>query len=111
MIPSNDYIYNSFISLNLRIADLHDAAGTVEKFHAPPATVMLQFLVQHFHMPTAFLFMLSFPQKVHVYLACCEISIFLTVLRREAPYRVPYLPTTPTFLVRFAILLISKVSR
>lgn len=37
-------------------------------------------------MPTAFLLTVIFPQKVHVYLACWEISIFLTCLRREAPY-------------------------
>jgi hypothetical protein len=28
---------------------------------------------------------LTFPQNEHVYLECCETSIFLTVLRKEAP--------------------------
>ena len=46
---------------------------------------------------------LTLPQKTQVYRACCEMSIFLTCLRREAPYRVPYLPTTPAFLVRLAM--------
>lgn len=45
---------------------------------------------------------LTFPQKLHEYLLCCVISIFLTILRSEAPYLVPYLPVIPTFLVRFA---------
>lgn len=44
---------------------------------------------------------LTLPQKVQVYFACWVISIFLIILRIEAPYLVPYLPTTPTFLVRF----------
>ena len=33
------------------------------------------------------------------YVLCWEISIFLTILRREEPYLVPYLPQIPTFLV------------
>lgn len=44
----------------------------------------------------------TFPQNVQVYFECWVISIFFTILRNEAPYRVPYLPTTPTFCVRFA---------
>ena len=73
-------------------------------------------------MPVACLFILSLPQKVQVYFECCEISIFLTVFLREAPYLgfpndfsiysmcsrfsylVPYFPVIPTFLVRLAIL-------
>jgi len=55
----------------------------------------------HFQMPTTSRFTLSFPQKTHVYLECCDISIFLIIFRREAPYRVPYFPQIPTFLVRF----------
>ena len=34
-------------------------------------------------------------------LQCCETSIFLMTLRIDAPYRVPYFPVIPTFLVRF----------
>ena len=34
------------------------------------------------------------------HLACWLISIFLTILRSDAPKRVPYLPTIPTFFVR-----------
>lgn len=45
---------------------------------------------------------LTFPQKEHVYFECCVISIFFTILRSDAPYRVPYFPTIPTFLVRLA---------
>ena len=30
---------------------------------------------------------------------CWLISIFFTILRREEPYLVPYLPQIPTFLV------------
>ncbi len=44
---------------------------------------------------------LTFPQKEHRYLECWLTSVFLICLRRLAPYRVPYLPTIPTFLVRF----------
>lgn len=44
----------------------------------------------------------TFPQKLQEYLLCWVISIFLTILRKEAPYRVPYLPVIPTFFVRFA---------
>lgn len=28
---------------------------------------------------------LTFPQKTQVYVACCEISIFFTILRSEEP--------------------------
>ncbi|CAB0036518.1 unnamed protein product [Trichogramma brassicae] len=41
-------------------------------------------------------------EKVQQYLECWVISIFFTILRRDAPYLVPYLPVMPTFLVRFA---------
>ena len=40
----------------------------------------------HHQMPVACLLILSLPQKVQVYLECCEISIFFTVFLREAPY-------------------------
>ena len=33
------------------------------------------------------------------YVLCWVISIFLTILRREEPYLVPYFPQIPTFLV------------
>merc|ERR1711936_33149 len=64
---------------------------------APPATTTRQFLSPQAQMPTTFLLILSFPQKVQVYLLCCEISIFLTVFLRLAPFLVPYLPVIPTF--------------
>ena len=51
-------------------------------------------------MPAAFRLTLSLAQNGQVYLACCVTSIFLIALRIDAPYRVPYLPHTPTFLVR-----------
>lgn len=44
----------------------------------------------------------TFPQNWQLYLECWLTSIFLIILRRDAPYRVPYLPTMPTFLVRLA---------
>lgn len=42
----------------------------------------------------------TLPQKTQVYLECCDTSIFLMILRSEAPYRVPYFPQIPTFFVR-----------
>lgn len=59
------------------------AAAVVVTVHAPPAMVFLQAL--QFQIPTADLFTESFPQKVHVYLACCETSIFFTCFLSEAP--------------------------
>ncbi len=44
---------------------------------------------------------LTFPQNGQKYLLCWLTSIFLICFRRLAPYRVPYLPTMPTFFVRF----------
>jgi hypothetical protein len=38
----------------------------------------------------------TLPQKLQKYLECWLTSIFLICLRRDAPYRVPYLPTMPT---------------
>ena len=57
--------------------------ATVAGAQAPPAMTFLHFL--HFQMPTASRFTVSLPQKLQVYLACWEISIFLTSLRRVAP--------------------------
>lgn len=54
-------------------------------------------------MPTALRFMAYFPQKLQKYLLCWLTSIFLICFRRDAPYRVPYFPTMPTFFVRFDI--------
>lgn len=48
------------------------------------ATVRLQDLQSQ--MPTEWRLTLVLPQKVHTYLACWVISIFLTDFRREAPY-------------------------
>jgi hypothetical protein len=73
----------------------------VFRVYAPPAWILLQAL--HFQMPTAERFTLYFPQKLQKYLECWLTSIFLICLRREAPYRVPYLPTIPTFFVRLDI--------
>jgi len=78
------------------------AAAGVDTVYAPPATVFLHDLQSQ--IPTECLLTVVFPQKVQTYLACWVISIFLTCLRREAPYLVPYLPVTPTFLVLFVIL-------
>ena len=77
-------------------------AGGVLSMYAPPAMTFLQDL--HFQMPVDWRFTESLPQKTQLYLACCEISIFLMFLRIEAPYRMPYLPQIPTFFVRLPIL-------
>lgn len=94
------YTYCSLTSRNLLTADLTEAAAVVEYTHAPPATVLLQRLQDQ--IPTTVLFIASLPQKVHVYLLCWVISIFLTIFLKEAPYLVPYFPVIPTFFVRFA---------
>lgn len=77
----------TFTSLSSTIEfDTHDrtvAAAVVDKAQAPPAMTFLQAL--HSQIPTAVLFTESFPQKVQVYLLCCEISIFLTDRRRDEP--------------------------
>ena len=66
--------------------------------YAPPATVFLH--APHDQMPTTVRLTVSLPQKTHVYLECWLTSIFFTCLRREAPYRTPYFPVMPAFLVR-----------
>ena len=66
--------------------------------YAPPATVFLH--DPHDQMPTTERLTVSLPQKTHVYLECWLTSIFFTCLRSEAPYRTPYLPVMPAFLVR-----------
>eukprot|EP01068_Selenidium_serpulae_P004660 Selendium_serpulae@DN3683_c0_g1_i2.p3 len=69
--------------------------------HAPPLKLLLQPL--QFQMPTALRFTEAFPHNGHSYFTRWEISTFFTFFRRDAPYLVPYFPTMPTFLVRFAI--------
>ena len=59
------------------------AAPAVFGLYAPPADTFLQ--APHFQMPVATRFVASFPQNVHVYFECCATSIFLTILRSEAP--------------------------
>ena len=78
-------------------------ADPVFRVYAPPACVFLHAL--HFQMPTAWRLMEYFPQKLQKYLECWLTSIFLICFRKLAPYRVPYLPTIPTFFVRLAIAL------
>ena len=73
----------------------------VLRVYAPPAWILLQAL--HFQMPTAERLTLYLPQKLQKYLECWLTSIFLICFRSEAPYRVPYLPTIPTFFVRLDI--------
>ena len=48
-----------------------------------------------------FLITATFPQNPQMYLACDEISYFRAIFLRAPPYRVPYFPVIPTFLVRF----------
>ena len=59
------------------------AAAEVLSVQAPPAMTFLQ--ARHSQMPTALRLTESLPQKVQVYLECCEISIFLIWRRSEAP--------------------------
>merc|ERR1740121_3176129 len=79
------------------------AAWPVESCQQPPATVLPQVFDLHCQMPPANRLMLSLPQKEHRYRARCEISYFFTIFLKDAPYRVPYLPVMPTFLVCLAI--------
>ena len=58
-------------------------SNTYETVYAPPATVLPHDL--QFQMPTDSRLTVTFPQKVQVYRACWEISIFLTCFRSEAP--------------------------
>lgn len=59
------------------------AAGVLTT-HAPPADTILQAL--HFQIPTATRLVDCLPQNTQWYFACCEISIFFTCFRSEAPY-------------------------
>ena len=45
----------------------------------------------------------TLPEKGERYLARLFSSIFFAILRRDAPNRVPYFPTIPTFFVLFDI--------
>lgn len=56
------YIYCSLTSLNLRTADLVDAAAVVEYTHAPPATVLLHRL--HDQIPTTLRFIASYRNSI-----------------------------------------------
>lgn len=76
------------------MVDLTVAAVDVDNEYAPPATTFLHDLQAQ--IPTTVLLTESFPQNAQVYLACCVISIFLICFLNDAPYRVPYFPTTPT---------------
>ena len=49
--------------------------------------------------------------STQTYVPCWLISIFLTILRREEPYLVPYFPQIPTFLVLLPYDLVSFYSR
>ena len=75
------------------------AAAGVESTYAPPVSVFLQ--RPQVQMPTDSRLTATLAQKGHSYLDRCEISIFLMIFRREAPYRVAYFPVIPAFLVRF----------
>ncbi|MCM8651719.1 hypothetical protein MZO44_16695, partial [Lactiplantibacillus sp. E932] len=64
------------------MADLTVTADVVLYIQAPPATVFMQ--EPQCQIPTAFLFILVFPQKEQVYLACWLISIFFTIFLSDA---------------------------
>ena len=74
------------------------AACAVPRVYAPPAIVLWH--DPHDQIPTHARLTVSLPQKTHVYLECWLISIFLTTFRSDEPYRLPYLPVMPAFLVR-----------
>jgi len=81
-----------------RIVERTCAACAVPSVYAPPAMVFPH--APQFQMPTLWRLTVSLPQKTHVYFECWLISIFFTTLRSEEPYRTPYLPVMPAFLVR-----------
>ena len=93
--------YKSVPSRKRRIVERTCAACAVFIEYAPPASTFLHAL--HFQIPTAVRFTESFPQKRHVKRECWETSIFFTCLRSDEPYRTPYLPVIPTFLVLFCV--------
>ena len=76
------------------------AAGVVGVY-APPAVALPHFM--HVQIPTTFLLTASLPQNGHGYFFLWEISIFLIVLRSDAPQRTPYFPQMPTLWVLRAI--------
>src|SRR5512142_1500092 len=92
-------VYCSLVSRRRRTAERTEAAAVVEYTQAPPATTRLQRLQDQ--MPTQARFMESLPQNEQVYLLCWVISIFLTILRREAHngYHI-YLRFQPSWCVR-----------
>ena len=81
-----------------RIVERTVAACAVFIVYAPPASTLPHEL--QFQMPTFVRFTVSLPQNMQVNLECCEISIFFTCFLSEEPYRTPYLPVIPAFLVR-----------
>ena len=81
-----------------RIVERTVAACAVFMVYAPPASTLPHEL--QFQMPTFVRFTVSLPQNMQVNLECCEISIFFTCFLSEEPYRTPYLPVIPAFLVR-----------
>jgi hypothetical protein len=93
LLLTTTIFYCSASSLNLLIVPLTVEAAVVLQLkifshfyltvQAPPAKTLAHDL--HFQIPTAVLRTASFPQKLHVYVACCVTSIFLTCLRNEAP--------------------------
>ena len=114
---------SALFSLNQGQEDTHDltvAADGVPKTYAPPAYFFAQVLALHCQIPTADRRTETLPQAGQGYLECWVISIFLTlwaksdeyelrkgggkrvtyVFLNEAPYRTPYFPVIPTFLVR-----------
>lgn len=78
-----DTAVDAYSSRRRRTAERTEAAAVVEYTQAPPATTRLHRLQDQ--IPTQERFMASLPQNVQVYLACWVISIFFTILRREAP--------------------------
>ena len=77
-------IYVRFVQWRVSPSSRSSPILTYETVHAPPATVFLQPL--HFQIPTECRLTVFFPQNVQTYRACWVISIFLTCLRRDAPY-------------------------
>ena len=83
------------------IAALALSAAGVVGVYAPPVVDFWHFM--QVQTPTTVLLTAVLPQNGHGYFFLWEISIFLIVFLREAPYLRPYFPQMPTFFVLRAI--------
>merc|ERR1740115_133393 len=99
-METNYSAFSAASFLNLTIVVLAACATRVVGVQAPPAILNPDFL--HCQIPTQVLFKVILPDGA-IYLMCWEISNFLAIFLREAPYLTPNLPQIPTFFVLLAI--------